>query len=104
MPSDTTHFGILGNLISQIPSDYFVNKPDLYYIDMGQNLITDIAGCAFSEVPDIRVIMLDENKLPVIKKNMFAGLPNLEVRVFHLKSGINFVLKNLYPALYLSAA
>ena len=72
-PGSVTRVNFPLNLITFVPSNYFINLPILDMIQLQGNLISNISDLAFSGVPTVRVIHLYDNKLSVVRELMFKG-------------------------------
>ncbi len=78
IPANTEEVWLHKNSITNVPSGYFVNKPDLYEIRLQDNQISNIAEYGFAGVPSLRNLVLYNNNLAVIRRDMFSGLVNLK--------------------------
>ncbi len=65
------------NSLSHIPYNYFMNLPNLYYINLRVNIITTIDPYAYAGIPNVTHIHLRKNRISEAHQFMFAGLFNL---------------------------
>ncbi len=79
IPAGTINAYFDKNAITHVPSNYFVNLPNLDLIILDQNQITSIDDHTWAGAPSVRVINLGKNKLTIIREHHFAGLPNLQI-------------------------
>ncbi len=78
IPSGTTTVWFNDNLLTHIPSNLFVNLPNLGTIYFHRNVISSIDDYAFLQVPSVTYISIRNNRLAIIREHHFAGLPNLQ--------------------------
>ncbi len=79
VPSETEWLQLDNNGVEQIPFGYFVNLPQLAFLDMKSNEINSIAEFSLVELGNLLWLDFYSNRLEVISTNTLKGLYRLQV-------------------------
>ena len=76
IPSNTTYVTFMGNLISQLYPQYFVNLTNLTRMDLSRNQFVTLPNISYF-FPNLKELILSHNDITGIKKEDFIGYENI---------------------------